>query len=222
MLKKNIKKYKKLISFEEHDKNIKIELIKLGINDNTKIQKMVKLSKKGNLATYLNKKDKIFTFGILNAIFKDAIKSKKSSDIKIGTYKMIHRIVPMALSPFFPILAIVGYILGTTRAFNKLILPILSDPGNNYNDFLKKIIDRGIKISEGDINIKDRFSRAFIVSDDIINAIKPEVIHHFSIYLSNKMENMDSNEEVPDHFIENELKMYLNDMFNINPKIPLK
>ena len=32
----------------------------------------------------------------------------------------------------------------------------------------------------------------------------------------------EQDEEVPDHYIENELKEYLNREFNIDPEIPLK
>ena len=34
------------------------------------------------------------------------------------------------------------------------------------------------------------------------------------------LENLD--QEVPDNYIENELKAYLNDRFSIDPEIPLK
>ena len=49
-----------------------------------------------------------------------------------------------------------------------------------------------------------------------------EVLQKFSLELSEKMANMDSNLEVPEHYIENELKDYLNRNFEVNPEIPLK
>jgi hypothetical protein len=45
-----------------------------------------------------------------------------------------------------------------------------------YSDFIKKMIDTYMKIPEGQINIKDRFSRGFVVTDRLIDAIKPEVL----------------------------------------------
>jgi hypothetical protein len=129
----------------------------------------------------------------------------------------------MLLAPFFPILAIFGYILGTSRAFNKVVAPILADPGNDYPEFLKKVIDATMRVAEGDLTTeKDRFTRAFVVSDRLVEAIKPEVLQRFSLELSEKMANMDLNLEVPEHYIENELKDYLNRNFEINPEIPLK
>ena len=179
-------------------------------------------AKGGFLGKYLDILGEKFTFGLLNAIFKDAIIAKKRTEMKSGIIKMSHRIVPMAMAPFFPILAILGYILGTSRAFNKLLTPILADPGHHYSEFLKKIINRTMNIAEGDIKPKDRFTRAFVVSDRLIEAIKPEVLHEFSIDLSERMSKMDPDEEVPPYYIENELKMYLNTKYDVAPKIPIK
>jgi hypothetical protein len=77
-------------------------------------------------------------------------------------------------------------------------------------------------LPEGEVPLKDRFSRAFVVSDRLIDALKPEVVNSFTTFISNKMENEDDNKLVPDHYIENELKTYLNNNFDINPEIPLK
>ena len=79
-----------------------------------------------------------------------------------------------------------------------------------------------MKIPEGEIPVKDRFNRAFVVSDKLVEAIKPDVLNNFSTFLSIKMEQMDPNEQVPNHFIENELKSYLNNKFNVYPQIPLR
>lgn len=217
-----IAKYNDFLIVERFDKNVKSELVKLGIKDKSEISKYLDIAKSGHLADYLSQKGDKFTFGLLNAIFKDAIAAKKRADLKVGAYKMLHRIVPITLAPYFPILAVIGYILGTSRAFNKIIIPVLSDPGLEYNSFLKKIIDTSIKISEGDIKVKDKFTRAFVVSDKLVSALKPDIVHKFSIELSKKMSLMNPDEVVPDHYIENELKTYINDNFEVDPKIPLK
>lgn len=80
-----------------------------------------------------------------------------------------------------------------------------------------------MRVAEGDLTTpKDRFTRAFVVSDRIVDAIKPDVLQKFSLFLSEKMSLMDPNDEVPEHYIENELKKYLNDHYSIDPEIPLK
>jgi hypothetical protein len=217
-----IKRFKEYIILERFDKNIKNEFIRLGVTDEDEISELVKASKKGHLAQHLQEKGEKFTFGMLNAIFKDSISAKKNADLKIGFVKMVHRIVPITLAPFFPVIAIIGYIFGTSRAFNKIITPILTNPGTEYSGFLKKLIDTGIKISEGEISVKDRFTRAFVVSDNLTEAIKPDVLHIFSLELSKKMSLENPDTEVPEHYIENEFKKYLNDNYNVNPQIPLK
>ncbi len=217
-----LKKYDDFLILEKFDDNIKAELLRLGVTDEDEINKHLYYAHRGHLADYLHEKGKSFKFGMLLALFKDAQFAKRRTDIKVGVVKALHRIVPMALAPFFPILAIVGYILGSSRAFNKIISPILSNPGNEYSGFLKNIIDSSMKLAEGEIPVKDRFTRAFVVSDKLVEAIKPEVLQRFSIELSQKMSQMDPDMEVPEHYIENELKTYLNDNFEVDPQIPLK
>lgn len=218
-----IKKYTDFLILEKFDDNIIRELKRLGITDSEEIKTYLYHAHKGNLAKYLTERGKTFTFGILRAIFDDARNAKRRTDIKTGVIKAAHRIIPMALAPYFPIVAIIGYILGTSRAFNKVIAPILADPGNDYPAFLKKVIDATMRVAEGDLTSeKDRFTRAFVVSDRLVDAIKPEVLQEFSIFLSEKMSLEDPNSEVPDHYIENELKSYLNQSFGVDPMIPLK
>jgi hypothetical protein len=218
-----VKNYNDFLILEKFDDNIIAELKRLGVTDKDEINRHLYHAHRGSLAKYLQDNGKSLTFGMLHALFKDAQQAKKRTDIKVGVIKAVHRIIPMALAPFFPILAIVGYILGTSRAFNKVIAPILADPGNNYPEFLGKLITSSMKIAEGEIvPVKDRFTRAFVVSDGIVNAVKEEVLREFASYLANKMSQEDQNDEVPEHYIENELKSYLNKRYDIEPGIPLK
>lgn len=220
---KKLKNYNDYLVLEKFDNNIKAELKRLGVTDETEINKHLYHAHRGNLAKYLTENGKAFTFGMLNALFKDARDAKLRTEVKVGVIKAVHRIVPMLMAPFFPILAIFGYILGTSRAFNKVVAPILADPGHDYPDFLKKVINATMRVAEGDLTTeKDRFTRAFVVSDRLVEAIKPEVLQRFSLELSEKMANMGSDVEVPEHYIENELKDYLNRNFEVNPEIPLK
>ena len=220
---KRVKSYQEFMILEKFDDNIKAELLRLGVTDEDEINRHLYHAHRGSLAKYLQDTGRRFTFGMLNALFHDARDAKRRTDLKVGVIKAVHRILPMALAPFFPIVAIVGYILGSSRAFNKIIAPILADPGHDYPSFLKKVIDSTMRIAEGDLTVeKDRFTRAFVVSDRIVEAIKPEVLQQFSLYLSEKMSLEDLDKEVPENYIENELKAYLNDKFAIDPEIPLK
>jgi len=210
-----IKKYDGYLILEKYDKNIKAKLIELGVTDEVELKKQISLSKKGHLGHYLSENGKEFTFGMLKAIFKDAIYAKKVTDLKKGVFGLVPILGPLALVPFFPIIAVVSAIFGTSRLFHKIFDIVFNylEPQSRYSDFLKKMIDTYMKIPEGQVNLKDRFSRAFVVSDRLIDAIKPEVMNDFTNYLSSKMEQEDDNTRVPDHYIQNELKEYLNANF---------
>jgi len=217
-----IKKYNHFLILEKFDDNFKAELKRLGITDEGEINRYLYNAHRGNLANYLKKEGKEIKFGMLLALFKDAQVAKKKTDLKVGVVKAVHRILPMALAPFFPIAAILGMILGSTRAFNKILAPILQDSSDTYDGFLKQIIDGSIKVAEGEIPVKDRFTRAFVVSDRLVAAIRPEVLKNFSDDLSKRMSLEDPDKIVPDNYIENELKSFLNKKFDVNPPIPLK
>jgi hypothetical protein len=218
-----IQNWSHFLILESFNDNIKTELKRLGITDKKEIDEYLNQIHKGHLAKYLKDRGKNMTFGMLRAIFLDAQSAKKRVDLKVGIFKAIHRIVPMALAPFFPILAVIGYILGTSRAFNKVIAPILADPGNNYPEFLSKLIISTMKIAEGEIvPVKDRFTNTFVVSDGIVNCLKEDVLRDFASYLSKKMELEDNDKEVPEHYIENKLKGYLNKRYDIDPPIPMR
>ena len=217
-----LKRYNQFLILEKFDDNFKAELQRLGITDEEEINRHLYNAHRGHLADYLKSQGTEMKFGMLLALFKDAQTAKKRTDLKVGIVKALHRVIPMALAPFFPIAAILGIILGSTRAFNKILAPILQDSSDTYEGFLKQLIDRSMKIAEGEIPVKDRFTRAFVVSDKLVSAIRPEVIQNFSNSLSLKMSLEDPDKEVPENYIENELKDYINKNFEVNPPIPLK
>lgn len=221
---KKIKKYNDFLILEKYDKNITNYLKSIGVTDKEELKKQVSLSKQGHLGAYLHSKGDRFTFGILKAIFKDAIDAKKKTALKKNIFNLLPVAIPLSLAPYFPIIAIVGTVFGSSRFVHKIFDTVFNylEPQSKYTDFLKKTIDVYMKLPEGDITLKDRFSRAFVVSDRLIEALKPEVVNSFTTFISEKMEQEDDNKLVPDHYIENELKKYLNDNFDIEPEIPLK
>ena len=212
--------YKELEKFKAGGKPD--EVIKL-LNDD-EIQTQIVLSKQGNLHRYMQEHGEEFTFGVLRAIFRDAKDAKMRTDMKKGFLQAIPRGLPILLAPFYPVLAIVGLVLGTSRTFNKLIKPLFNNLNSDskYVDFLKTMIFYYMKFPEGEVNLKDRFSRAFVVTDRLIDAIKQETIDAFTKNLVEKMDAEPDDKPVPDHYIENELKKYLNDNYDVDPQIPLK
>lgn len=216
----NKKFYKELEKFQSGSQPD--ELIKL-LNED-EIQTQVVLSKQGNLHRYMQEHGEEFTFGVLRAIFKDAKDAKMRTDVKKGLIQAIPRGLPVLLAPFYPMLAIVGLILGTSRTFNKLIKPLFNhlDSDSKYVDFLKTMVFYYMKLPEGEVSLKDRFSRAFVVTDRLIDAIKQETIDAFTKNLILNMEAEPDDKPVPDHYIENQLKKYINDNYDVDPQIPLK
>ena len=100
--------------------------------------------------------------------------------------------------------------------------PILKNASGTYEGFLFDLVNTSMKLAEGEIDVEDKFTTAFAVSDKLVNALKPEVLKDFSQYLAEKMSNESPDKEVPLHYIENELKKYLNQKYSINPPLPLK
>jgi hypothetical protein len=219
---KRLNRYQEYLILEKFDDNFKAELKRLGITDEDEINRHLYHAHRGHLSDYLKSQGQELKFGMLLALFKDAQTAKKRTDLKVGFVKAVHRILPMALAPFFPIAAILGMIFGSTRAFNKILAPILQDASSTYEGFLKQLIDRSMKVAEGEIPVKVRFTRAFVVSDNLVAAIRPEVLQQFSIELSKKMSLENPNKIVPENYIEDELKDYINQNFDVEPPIPLK
>lgn len=217
-----VRGYNDFLILEKFDDNFKKELNRLGITDEDEINRHLYYAHRGHLSDYLSKSGDQVKFGMLLALFKDAQVAKRRTDIKVGIIKGLHRIIPMALAPFYPIFAVLGIVFGSTRAINKILTPVLQNSSSSYEGFLKQLIDTSIKVAEGEMQFKDRFTRAFVVSDKLVSAIKPEVLQEFSKQLSEKMSLEDPDKEVPEHYIENELKKFLNKNFDVDPEIPLK
>jgi hypothetical protein len=220
---KKIKSYNEFLILEKYDDKIRAKLIEMGVTNKNELEKQISLSKRGRLGNYLEKKGNVFTFGILKAIFEDAKIAKKRTNLKKGIFNILPTVIPLSLAPFFPTIAVIGTIFGSSRLAHKVFDTLFEylNPQSKYSDFIKKMIDTYMKIPEGDVNLKDRFSRVFVVTDRLIEAIKPEVIDAFTTHISNQMEQENDDTRVPDHYIENEFKKYLNENFDVSPEIPL-
>jgi len=173
---------------------------------------------KGELANYLRERGEKFTFGLLKKIFENAISAKKKRNMYKGSYKFIHRAVPIIIASTTPLIWLVATILGLTRAVNKVIKETFKNPGNNYPNFLKNVIHKTMIIAEGDIKPflgDDEFYQAFVVSDDLIKILRKELLYEFSDFILNKMLNEPDNKEVPKRYIELELKKWLKNKYNL-------
>lgn len=221
-------KYKSFQSINEVESvDIPIDITKLFRKDPKliKAEYEKKLGRKGELSEHFRKTGKKFTFGVLKSIFNDAVEYKKKREFIKGTYKMFHRAVPMSLAFISFPLWLIGNVLGASRALNKILQPLLKNPDNNYNDFLVKMVKGTMAFMEGEIKYimgNDWFYDAFVMEDDLIKMIRKDVLRSFAIGLANRMEQEPDDKLVPHHYIENELKKYLNENYGITPPMEFK
>lgn len=183
------------------------------------------LGKHGDLLKYIEKGQVELTFGVLKSLFHDALSYKKKRELTKGTYKFLHRAIPMALAGVsFPVW-VLSQILGGSRALNKIILPVLKMKQSNYKNFLTNIIYKTMDLMEGDIKMfmgDDWFYNVFMIDWGLIKMVRKEHLIKFAEEIAEIMESKPDEEIVPIYYIENEFRKHLNTKFNLNPKLPMK
>ena len=160
------------------------------------------------------------TFGQLKAIVENATKRKLSINIGEGGYKATIRLLPW----FLPQLAIGGFIASATRALNKILKPTLTET-ESYKTWWGKVVLRIFSLTEGEINTEDPLSKVFFISDGLMTMMGEKYKVNFAKYLSELASTKPDSEEVPEYFVENELRKWVNEKFlldpPLNPKTPI-
>jgi hypothetical protein len=172
--------FKKLNDIEDIDLNIE------DVDDLKKLS-LTEIGKQGKLIEYINEGNTI-KFGMLKALYHDAIEYKKNREYKKGIAKFIWRAVPIAMAPVFFPLWLFSQILGTTRAVNKILMPTLKMKHRNYNSFLVTFVVKTMNLAEGDIKPllgKDWYYQAFYVHDGLMYMVKEEYVYEFAVFISN-------------------------------------
>ena len=154
------------------------------------------------------------TFGQLKAIVESATKRRIFKHVGEGGIKATIRLLPW----FVPQLFVAGAVAGVARAINKILAPSLIET-ENYKTFWGKAILKSFKIAEGDINLSDPLSKIFFISDGLMTMLddryKVKCARHMAELASAKPDD----EEVPEYFVENELRRWVNDKFLLNPPL---
>jgi len=157
------------------------------------------------------------TFGQLRSLVEEGKKERLFKHIGEGGFKAMIRIVPW----FLPQMAIAGFIGSTARALNKLFKPALTET-ESYKTWWGKVVLKSFKLSEGELNFEDPFSRIFFISDGLMTMLDDKYKVKFANYISEIASSMNDDEEVPELFVENELRKWVNDKFFLDPPLPPK
>lgn len=157
------------------------------------------------------------TFGQLKELVKTASKTRLYKNVGEGGFKATIRLIPF----FLPQLMIPGIVAGAARAINKIIKPSLTET-ENYNTFWGKAILRAFNVVEGDIKLVDPLSKIFFISDGLMTIMDEKYKLKFARYIADLAESKRDNEEVPEFFVENELRAWINDKFLLDPPLPPK
>jgi len=157
------------------------------------------------------------TFGQLKALVESATKKRIFKHVGEGGVKATIRLLPW----FVPQLFIAGTIAGAVRAANKILSPSLTET-ENYKTFWGKAILKSFKIAEGELNLSDPLTKIFFISDGLMTLLDDKYKIKFAKHIANLADSKSDSEEVPEYFVENELRKWVNDKFLLNPPLPPK
>ena len=157
------------------------------------------------------------TFGQLKSIVESATNRRLFQHIGEGGYKATLRLLPW----FLPQLAIAGFTGSILRAANKIFRPTLEET-KGYKTWWGKTIMKMFDLVEGELGIEDPLSRIFFISDGLMTMLDDKNKVRFAKYIAEIASEKPDDEEVPEFFVENELRHWLNDKFLLNPPLGMK
>lgn len=157
------------------------------------------------------------TFGQLRELVQNAKTNRLLLNVGEGGYKATIRILPW----FFPQLAIAGFTGSILRAINKIFRPTLEET-TGYKTWWGKTIMTIFNLVEGDLGVSDPLSRIFFISDGLMTMLDDKLKVRFARYIAEIASEKPDDEEVPEFFVENELRHWLNEKFLLDPPLSPK
>jgi hypothetical protein len=157
------------------------------------------------------------TFGQLRSLVEEATSERFKKNIGEGGFKAILRLIPW----FLPQLSIAGFFGSSLRAMNKVFRPTITDT-ENYRTWWGKAVMKAFDLVEGDLNLSDPFSRIFFISDGLMTMLNDRYKLKFAKYISAIASLEPDDKEVPEYFVENELRRWLNEKFLLDPPLKFK
>ena len=157
------------------------------------------------------------TFGQLKALVDSATNKRLYKHIGEGGFKATLRLLPW----FIPQLAIAGFVTSSIRAVNKILKPALTET-ESYKTWWGKAVLKAFDLSEGELNLTDPLSKVFFISDGLMTMLDDRYKVKFAKHISDIASSMPDDQEVPELFVENELRNWINDKFLLNPPLQPK
>jgi hypothetical protein len=155
------------------------------------------------------------TFGQLRSLVETATKKRLYKHIGEGGYKATLRLLPW----FLPQLSIAGFTGSIIRAANKILRPTLEDT-TNYKTWWGKVVMKSFDLAEGELGLSDPLTKIFFISDGLLTLMDDKFKIKFARYIADLASEMPDDQEVPEYFVENELRHWINEKFLLDP--PLK
>jgi hypothetical protein len=154
------------------------------------------------------------TFGQLRELVEGASKKRIFKHVGEGGFKAILRLIPW----FLPQLSLAGFVGSAARALNKVLRPAITET-TNYRTWWGKVVMKSFDLVEGDLNLTDPFSRIFFISDGLMTMLDDRYKIKFAKYISEIASIEPDDKEVPEFFVENELRRWLNEKFLLDPPL---
>ena len=157
------------------------------------------------------------TFGQLRELVESGTRKRILTHMGEGGYKATLRLLPW----FIPQLVLAGFAATWVRVVNKLLRPTLEET-TNYKTWWGKTILKIFDLVEGELNYSDPLSKIFFISDGLMTMLDDKYKIKFSNYIANIADEKLDDEIVPDYFVENELRHWLNEKFFLDPPLQPK
>jgi ABC-type multidrug transport system fused ATPase/permease subunit len=156
-------------------------------------------------------------FEELKALVESATSKRIYKHIGEGGFKATLRLIPW----FLPQLSLAGFIASSARALNKILRPTITET-TNYRTWWGKAVMKSFDLAEGELNLSDPFSRIFFISDGLMTMLDDRYKLKFAKYVADIASLEPDDKEVPEFFVENELRRWLNDKFLLDPPLAPK
>jgi hypothetical protein len=157
------------------------------------------------------------TFGQLKALVESTTKKRLYQHVGEGGFKATIRMIPW----FLPQLIIAGAIGSAARAVNKIVRPTLEET-TNYKTWWGRAVMKSFDIVEGELGLRDPLSKIFFISDGLMTMMDNKYKVRFAKYIAELASEQPDDEIVPEYFVENELRRWVNDKFLLDPPLPPK